>query len=115
MTAGRSGPDARREGAGVLGREGGFTAATGARTCTRVPAPSESERERASEREREREREREKERKREREKERDRECLMAALTATTVGRVIETEDTKIEGATNFTFIKEDHTMYNPQP
>jgi len=24
--------------------------------------------------------------------------------------VIETEDTKIEGATNFTFIKEDHTM-----
>ena len=40
---------------------------------------------------------------------------MAALTATTVGRVIETEDTKIEGATNFTFIKEDHTMYNPNP
>mmetsp|Transcript_48833 Transcript_48833/g.71598 ORF Transcript_48833/g.71598 Transcript_48833/m.71598 type:complete len:124 (+) Transcript_48833:32-403(+) len=28
-------------------------------------------------------------------------------------KVIETEDTKIEGATNFTFIKEDHTIGNP--
>jgi hypothetical protein len=32
-----------------------------------------------------------------------------------LGRVTETEDTKIEGATNFTFIKEDHTMYCPRP
>eukprot|EP00802_Teleaulax_amphioxeia_P017787 Tamp_17953.p3 GENE.Tamp_17953~~Tamp_17953.p3 ORF type:complete len:124 (+),score=46.22 Tamp_17953:83-454(+) len=28
-------------------------------------------------------------------------------------KVTETEDTKIEGATNFTFIKEDHTIGNP--
>lgn len=30
-----------------------------------------------------------------------------------VRRVIEEEDTKIEGATNFTIIKEDHTLGNP--
>ena len=38
-------------------------------------------------------------------------CVRArANTCAVLGRVIQTEDTKIEGATNFTFIKEDHTM-----